>query len=493
MIKAASLLFPLVGTASLFLVLFNNTYHGLAILAALLLLNLAIVLIPGKRLPARFYPEWAKSAALCVAALLATILAIEILFPLVLPYRFNEVAELSKGFMESPEAGLATQHKVFTNAEQRTRDAFHGQLSGEAGLRFWHSPGRQFDYYGYDPNSKTSYVNRFVWNSKGYFDHDYDFRRPEGAHRVMVIGDSYVEAVQVPLARTFHKIVETELNGGAVGPGLNPRTEVIALGSSGTGQVENLRVLQEKAILYEPDMVVMTLCSNDFCDDDPDLKQQLVLAAGGITPRTRRLVSHGYFALGFALKRIEDIRRNRIAVSPELLQWSRTDIPRIEAAWSRTLKCIQASRDFCYARGIEFVLVYLGSDIEVKYALDPKATLAGLKAMGGPHAEIEWDLGKSVRRISSFAEKQDIVFISLLEPLIAAQKEAGESVFGDHYTMFGHQVVASVLSRVVDFRLHAHLADRPEVKQAASPQSSVKLPAEAGRSVLYYPDAIKLK
>ena len=493
MIKVASLLFPLAGTASLFSVLFNNTYHGLAILATLLIPNLVIALIPAKRFPAVFSPEYARSAALCVIALLVTTLGIEILYPMALPQRFHEIQELSKGFTESPAERFAGQQKVFTNAEQHIRFDAGGPTSGEAGLQFWHSPGRQFDYYGYDANSKTSYVNRFVWNSKGYFDNDYNFTRPTGVRRVVVIGDSYVEAVQVPLARTFHKILEKELNRSAVDAGLNSRIEVIALGSSGTGQVENLKVLEEKAVRYDPDMVIMTLCSNDFCDDDPELKQELILAAGGITPLVRRLVSHGYMAMAFAAKRFQDLRRNREAVSPELLQWSRADIPKVEAAWSRTLSCVRASNDFCRARGIEFVLVYLGSDVEVKYALDPVATLDALNAMGGPHAEMKWDLGKSLRRISSFAENNDIVFTSLLDPLIAAQKEAGEYVFGDHYTMFGHQVVASVLSRAVDFRLHVRLADQPEVKQAAASKSTAMHRAGSDQTVPHNADAIKLK
>jgi hypothetical protein len=493
MIKAASVLFPLAGTASLFFVLYNNTSHGLAILAVLLVPNLAILLIPQKRIPARFGLQGAKLSALCVVSVLGTMLGIETLFPLALPLRFSEVMELSKGFMESPTEERLDQTTVFLNREQRTRsNGLDTQWTGRR-VRFWHSPGRRFTYYGYDPNSKQSYANRFRWNSAGYFDHDYDCPRHEGARRVVVIGDSYVEAVQVPLERTFHKIVEKELNGPDADLAPLPKTEVIALGKSGTGQVDHLRVLREEALRYDPDMVVLTLCSNDFCDDDPALSQELVLAAGGVSPEFRGCVSHGYLALAFAVRRLNDIRRNRVAVSPELLQWSKRDIPRVEAAWTRTLGCIEAARDFCHARGIEFVLVYLGADLEVKYAMDPVGTLASLRAMGGPHADIDWDMGKSVRRINSFAEEHDIVLVSLLEPLVDEQQRTGKVVFGDHYTMFGHQVAAGVLARVVNFRLQTYFAARPEIKYSASPGTEGTLPPGAGQTVSSHPEAMKAK
>jgi hypothetical protein len=493
MVKVAALLFPLVGTGSLLLVLDNNTNHGLATLLILLALNLVILLIPLNRVPARLGLGWAKASSVCVMSVLGTVLAIEVLFPLVLPQRFNEVKELSKGFMESPSEDQGGQATVFTNGEQRTQAKAQETQAAQDRLRFWHSPGRQFAYYGYDPNSKQSYVNRFRWNSVGYYDHDYVCPRPEGVRRVVVIGDSYVEAIQVPLERTFHKIVERELNSSAAGLAALPKMEVIALGNSGTGQVDHLRVLKEQAMRYDPDMVVLTLCSNDFCDDDPVLKQELALAAGGVSPQFRRFVSHGYFALAFAVKRFNDIRRNSIAVSPELLQWSKKDIPRVEAAWNRTLGCIQAARDFCNERGIEFILVYLGADLEVKYAMDPQGTIASLKDMGGPHASIDWDMAKSIHRVTSFSEEHDIVLVSLLEALIEEQKKTGQAVFGDHYTMFGHQVAAEVLTRAVNFRLQTYFAARPEIKHSVSPAGAHPVPATTGQSISSNPDAVEAK
>ncbi len=338
-------------------------------------------------------------------------------------------------------------------------------------LKVWHAPGKQFAYYGWDPNSRSRYVNQFHWNNYGYFDHDYDLRKSPDTYRIVVIGDSYVEAVQVPLMGSFHKRLETYLNEVAK-RGLDTKFEVIALGNSGTGQMAHHEVLRKAVNKYSPDMVLITLCSNDFCDDDPELNTEFLLSSRAlVSAQFRRLVTHGYFAMAFGLKRLEEIRANRINISPELLQWAREDIPRIETAWKRTLGKISESRDFCQDRGIPFILVYLGSEIEVNHAIDPENTVARLKAMGGPHEYISWDINKSVRRVDAFCKENDILMISLLEPLISAQKDTGNFVFGDHYTMFGHQVAARALSSALEVRLQPQFAQIPELKHSVSKAS----------------------
>lgn len=480
MIKAAFLLFPIVVTGSLFLILYNNIYQGRLILLALMLLNLGFIVIPASRGVMRSALPWARVSSLCLTSGLAALLAVEILFPLILPHEYNKILDLSKSFLRNGESFSAADSVVFDNSDQKMRYSENKSVSEESRFKLWHSPGKAFSYYGYDPNTNTRYINKFHWNSEGYFDHDYSHDRPEGVYRIVVIGDSYVEAAQVPLSRSFHKLVESDLNSGAAASGIRPRIEVIALGSSGTGQVEHFKVLRERATLYQPHLVAVALCSNDFCDDDPNLKEELVLSAGGITPSIRRLASHGYFALAFAVRRMEDIRRNRIGVNPELLQWADSKLPRIEEAWARTLETIRASREFCQAQGLTFVLIYLGSDLEVKYAVDPEGTIRRLKEMGGPHKQIRWDMNKSVRRVTSFCEENDIVMISLLEPLVAAQKQTGKQVFGDHYTMFGHQVAAQVLAPAIAFRLQSHVAGSPTLRHTVSPEPGGPAPATDG-------------
>lgn len=468
--RSAVPLFPSLATVPLFLVLYNNSFYGRLALIGLIVLNLTVFLMPHRGLAHPRAASWGRVSSSCMTGGLAAILIIETLFPIMLPMEYASVLELSKNLTNPSPGQQASGPALFDNADQRLTAEHRDRHSVDGQLKQWHAPGRQFAYFGWDPNARMQYVNRFLWNSHGYFDHDYKIHKEPGVHRIVVIGDSYVEAVQVPLASTFHKLLETSLNAAADQSSIG-KFEVVALGNSGTGQVFHQKVLREQAIAYEPDTVIVCLCSNDFCDDDPQLKTEFVLSSRSVVhPRFRRLASHGFNALAFAWKRIEDLRKNRVSVSPELLQWTREDIPKVEAAWERTLASIRGSRDFCRDHGIGFFLVYLGSDLEVKYAIDPQATITRLKAMGGPHEYISWDLEKSHKRVTAFCQENDILLVSLLEPLIAAQKATDRAVFGDHYTMFGHRVAARVLSGAMQARLQTHFAGHLDLKGCNSPE-----------------------
>ncbi len=440
-----ALLLPLAATVCCLLVLYNNLYNGMAILGLLVLLNAAVLPIP---------PRWFrnprplsifKATAVCLIGVGVALLLIEALFPVVMPKEYAQVRELSKGFMASSKEVIPDDCLVYDNSDQVLRPVAMQAVSHSSHYKAWHVPGKRFAYFGYDPNSEHKYVNRFRWNALGYYDHDHDLLKAKGVQRVVIVGDSFVEAIQVPLEKTFHKLLEQMLNRSSDSASA-PRFEVIALGNSGAGQLEILRTLRSVGLSYQPDLVIVALCSNDSCDDDPGLSADRLLARGDVSRMFRGLVVHGYYAMAFAYRRTNDLRRNRIEISPELLQWSEGDYPRVEAAWSRTLAAISDQSNLCKKKGIPFVLLYLGSDLEVRYLLNPEETLARLKAMGGPHRSVQWDLGKSLRRVKTYCDEHGISMISLLEPLTAAQAESGNLVFGDHYTVFGHQVVAGVLS-----------------------------------------------
>ncbi len=462
---------PCLFSLPLFLILYNNVYYGNLILIILVLLNLTVFIIPRVLVAPGRVVSVSKFASLCIISVISAVLIIEILFPFIWPREYASVLDLSKTFMNLPTRNVPGDAVLFKNAEQKLIPTKFGEKEANQAFKVWHAPGRQFAYFGWDPNSKSRYVNRFRWNQYGYFDNDYDLQKSPDTYRIVLIGDSYVEAVQVPLMASFHKRLETYLNEVA-SRGLDTKFEVIALGNSGTGQMAHHEVVRKAVKKYSPDMILVTLCSNDFCDDDPELNTEFLLSSRAlVTPRFRRLVSHGYFAMAFALKRSEEIRANRVNISPELLQWAREDIPRIETAWARTLGKIVESRDLCQDHGIPFALIYLGSEVEVNHAIDPEKTVARLKAMGGPHEYISWDLEKSVRRVDAFCKENDILMISLLEPLISAQKNTGHLVFGDHYTMFGHQVVARALSSALEVRLQPRFAHLPELRQSVSQAS----------------------
>jgi hypothetical protein len=73
---------PIVLTASLFLILYNNTYNGRLILFIALLFNMSILLIPVKRTLFKSGLPWARLSSLCLIDGIAAILALDVLFSL---------------------------------------------------------------------------------------------------------------------------------------------------------------------------------------------------------------------------------------------------------------------------------------------------------------------------------------------------------------------------------------------------------------------------
>ncbi|MEW6112357.1 MAG: SGNH/GDSL hydrolase family protein [Thermodesulfobacteriota bacterium] len=439
-------LLPPLLTLVLFLVLYNNSDQGRLILVALIVMNSLVLALPGKRLGMDKRLAPAKAASVSVLSFVAAIYLVEIVFPWALPAQYAQTRDLSKAVTGISDTDRARFAVVFTNTDREPGALPTKPHDQGPRLIAWHKPGKDFDYFGYDPNEKIRYINVIRWNSQGHFDRDYARTKPPNVFRIVIIGDSYVESIQAPLNRTFHKLLERGINEATKqSSSAGPRFEVIALGNSGTGQVAHLNVLKTDAVWYSPDLVVFTLAHNDFCDDDKELNRERNLYLGEATPFLRNLVRHGYFGLAFALFRYRELERNRLGISPELLQWSASDTPKTEAAWKRTLAAVKDAHDFCRTRGIRFRLVYLGSELELKHALDPEKTLAELRNMDGPHRKTEWDMMRSVNRVEDFCRRNDIPFTSLLEPMVSAQKESGKLIFGDHFTFFGHEVVAKTL------------------------------------------------
>ena len=93
-------------------------------------------------------------------------------------------------------------------------------------------------------------------NSLGFHDVEHTLQKPEGTFRIIFLGDSFTEAIQVPLEKTFHKIIEKELRRRVDFP-----VEVISLGRSGSGTQKSYDILTETGLRFHPDLVMMQFLS----------------------------------------------------------------------------------------------------------------------------------------------------------------------------------------------------------------------------------------
>jgi lysophospholipase L1-like esterase len=95
-------------------------------------------------------------------------------------------------------------------------------------------------------------INAHGWNS-GHV--SYDAAPPAGALRIAIIGDSFVEALQVP----YDASLAEQLEGMAGG-----RVQVYRFGISGAPLSQYLAMARHVAQTYRPDVMLLQLVHNDF-------------------------------------------------------------------------------------------------------------------------------------------------------------------------------------------------------------------------------------
>lgn len=124
--------------------------------------------------------------------------------------------------------------------------------------------------YRYAPNSvilkwnvNNELIKRTV-NAEGFVDRNHAVEKPAGIYRIGFFGDSYVEAIQMPLENTFFRIIEHRLKPFNV--------ETLAFGVNGHGTLHSYLKSKKYADYFNLDMVVYVFCENDLGDQIRDIK-----------------------------------------------------------------------------------------------------------------------------------------------------------------------------------------------------------------------------
>ena len=109
-------------------------------------------------------------------------------------------------------------------------------------------------------------------NSAGMRDMERAKAKPPDVYRIAVLGDSFAEALQVPLEQTFWHQLEGRL---AACPELSGRrVEVLNFGVSSYGTGQELIALRSRVWDYDPDLIVLTFTpSNDVRNNSRALER----------------------------------------------------------------------------------------------------------------------------------------------------------------------------------------------------------------------------
>ncbi|MDH4184554.1 MAG: SGNH/GDSL hydrolase family protein, partial [Nitrospinota bacterium] len=130
------------------------------------------------------------------------------------------------------------------------------QLSDNPLMLFENKPNMRRGARGEDGS-----VEEYTTNSAGFRDVERKAEKEPGVYRIIVLGDSTTAGAGIgDTDALFTRLLESRLNQ-ALAPA---RFEVLNMGVSGYQSIQEAELLRVRGMKYQPDMVIMLFCHNDF-------------------------------------------------------------------------------------------------------------------------------------------------------------------------------------------------------------------------------------
>ena len=96
-------------------------------------------------------------------------------------------------------------------------------------------------------------------NEMGFRDKERQYEKPGDVVRIAVLGNSWTEALQVPIEKTYGAVLERLLNERHCFPG--KYVEVLNFGVAGYSTAQELLLLEQEVWNYQPDIVIVAFYS----------------------------------------------------------------------------------------------------------------------------------------------------------------------------------------------------------------------------------------
>ncbi|RME59295.1 SGNH/GDSL hydrolase family protein [Candidatus Parcubacteria bacterium] len=321
-----------------------------------------------------------------------------------------------------------------------------------------------------------------VINSDGLRDREHSIQKPTGVWRIAVLGDSYPEALQLPMEQAFWAVMERELNTRCDALKRKRLTaEVINFGVSGYGTARELITLRHKVWKYDPDLVLLAfLTGNDVRDNSRALNQEpmipyFILKDGRLVlddsflrrPQYRSLTNWKGKVVCFlndhfyTFQFLNDVRHrlqiywknakpgdlaeagldNQVYLPPKNQAW--------REAWAVTEALVVQMAREVQKHGAKFLLATLSNGFQV---LPSRERREAFKRKYGIQ-----DLLYPDKRIASLADRYGIPFVMLAPVLRRWAEEHGQCVHGypnatpchGHWNAYGHRVAGITLAREI--------------------------------------------
>jgi hypothetical protein len=310
-------------------------------------------------------------------------------------------------------------------------------------------------------------------NSDGWRGPEVALEPPPGTYRIALLGDSYIEAFEVPFEKTVGELLEARLSALRGTP-----VEVLNFGEGGYGTSQQLLTLQHEVWKYSPDLVLLAVTTgNDISDNYRALKRSdyvpyHVFKDGKLVLDSSFLQSKGYRSRAVSTRQLLGIvqhsrlaqlinrarhasrkseRQEKNAGTPGDELGMRDEVqlppttPQWQEAWRVTEGVISLMRDECRRKDTPFALVTLTRGIQVTPVRERKE--AFLRQLGAK------DLYYPERRLAEFGKREGIPVLNLA-PAMAKQAEERQVYFHafhdslgiGHWSEAGHVAAAELIA-----------------------------------------------
>lgn len=314
-------------------------------------------------------------------------------------------------------------------------------------------------------------------NRDGWRDLEHSLKKPPNTLRIAVLGDSYTEAKQVPLEKTYWKLMEQNLKSCKAFEKKN--IEVLNFGISGNGTDQSYLTLQHYVWQYEPDIILLAFFSgNDIRNNSKVLESkkwkpffvfregELVLDnsflhdpvyqwKSGIWWSFRLFLfrySRVHQLLSLAQKRYHAYKAQKNSnvegkeIGLDAVIYAESTEPQWQEAWQITEEILLKMKETIQREDASFLIVTLSNGIQIH----PDSKLR--QRFIEQHHLL--DLFYPEKRMQKFATKHGIELLTLAQPLQQYAEEEqvflhgfenSELGFG-HWNARGHQIAGQLIA-----------------------------------------------
>jgi len=320
-------------------------------------------------------------------------------------------------------------------------------------------------------------------NNHGFRDHDRTYSKAADTFRIAVLGNSWTEALQVPLDKTYCSLLERRLENCSSFGG--KRVEVLNFGVSGYATAQELLLLRSEVRKYRPDIVLVAFYSaRDIANNlrafnnaaspeqspyfvyrgdslvlDDSFRSLPVVQQRDIRLQKIRIWGNEHFRILQAVNGM--VRSGRMWVAAMAIRqrtaqsglnnlehsvYTPPAQPALQEAWRVTEGLLVAIRDEARRQGAELRIVTLANRPQV--VPEPARRLAFMQTLGVS------DLSYADNRIQAFGAREGIP-VTTLAPALSAYAETHQvylngfnttNLGGGHWNETGHRLAAEKIA-----------------------------------------------